>query len=335
MSRALKIIVGIILAVFIAAGAALIIPQFLGIDVVVMQEQMSGNVTLGTAVYAKKAEAAGLAAGDRILDQGVNTMNVYNVQSYDASAGTAVVSGGWINTLNITQSYMDVLLVVPYIGYLSIAAQSMKGLIFLGVLLALVVFLFIASEILRRRDTDDDFDEEDEPDQEEEDAFYRDLAERKRSADARSEREYGRSRRNRRSRRSEREEEEPEDDYYDDEETSPRNDGLTEISQNASETSRERAADKGLGTDALPDVQAALEAALENQPMNRTEEINLPRVEPEEEQFFPDENGEIELAMPVYTAEELIQKAYAQGHDPKITKEPVTGVTLVDYSDSL
>ena len=54
--------------------------------------------------------------------------------------------------------------------------------------------------------------------------------------------------------------------------------------------------------------------------------------EPEEE---PDFAEPIELAMPVYTAEELLQKAHAAGDDPKVIEDSTTGVTILDYSDIL
>ena len=54
--------------------------------------------------------------------------------------------------------------------------------------------------------------------------------------------------------------------------------------------------------------------------------------EPEEE---PEPSEPIELAMPVYTAEELLQKAHAAGDDPKVIEDPATGITILDYSDIL
>ena len=41
------------------------------------------------------------------------------------------------------------------------------------------------------------------------------------------------------------------------------------------------------------------------------------------------------LAMPVYTKEELLQKAEADGDEPEVIEDEVSGVTLVDYSDVL
>ena len=47
------------------------------------------------------------------------------------------------------------------------------------------------------------------------------------------------------------------------------------------------------------------------------------------------ETGDKKLAMPVYSKEELLQKAEADGDEPEVIEDEVSGVTLVDYSDVL
>ena len=247
---------------------------------------------------------------------------------------------------------------------LSIATQSTEGLIFLGVLLGVVILLFIFSEILRKGD-DDDYEEDD-------DDFYSELAERKRMADMDEEEErYKKKLRKgrKKARRADRDEvpqpvmeesmhsfreeagDVPPDDFRQMREASDEEgagnderEGMTEIRQDESgeEADSIPEEDTGLGfggefnTDSIPDVQAALEAALENQPLNRSEDTHIPEpAETEPEAELPDEETEIELAIPVQTAEEILQQAYAGGQDPKIRKEEVTGVTLIDFSDAL
>ena len=58
-------------------------------------------------------------------------------------------------------------------------------------------------------------------------------------------------------------------------------------------------------------------------------------IEEPEEAPEPEPSEPIELAMPVYTAEELLQKAHAAGDDPKVIEDPATGITILDYSDIL
>ena len=377
MSRFLKLIVSLMLIVFILAGVGLIVPQFLGIDVVVVQETNAGNQKVGTAIYTQKKDVAVLAPGEKILDLGTNTLNVFTVVGYDPTTGVVDVTGGSLESLLVSRTWLKVLAAVPYIGLLSIATQSTNGLIFLGVLLGVVILLFIFSEILRRGD-DDDYDDDD-------DDFYRDLVEKKRSAEQADEEERlkkkdRRSRKRGRKKAVEEEYDEPyeeeadvpditrimpadagrraqkEDSYREDSysedpyrEDSYTDRGLTEIREEAPRRTAEGAyrdepsgreedpdEGRGFGMDSLPDVQAALEAALENQPLNRAEDTQIPETaepEPVQEEYEP--AGEIELAMPVRTAEEILQQAYAAGQDPKVREEGITGVTLVDFSDSL
>ena len=71
----------------------------------------------------------------------------------------------------------------------------------------------------------------------------------------------------------------------------------------------------------------------ETDPSDSTEQTQpvVLEVVPEEKQ----ETGDKKLAMPVYTKEELLQKAEADGDEPEVIEDEVSGVTLVDYSDVL
>ena len=119
-------------------------------------------------------------------------------------------------------------------------------------------------------------------------------------------------------------------------------DGMMELSHSVPPVEEPAAGkdEKPLGTGELPDVQAALEAALENQQLNRYEHPKGNAAQAGDQMLsledagIPDEVNEIELAMPVHTAEELMSKAYASGLDPKMRKDK-SGVTFVDYSDCL
>ena len=62
--------------------------------------------------------------------------------------------------------------------------------------------------------------------------------------------------------------------------------------------------EKNVGTDTIPDVQAALEAALETQQIRQPEQM-VEQGYPEEEAEQTQALEEIELAMPVRTVEEL------------------------------
>ena len=325
MSKILKTIVALILVAFIAAGAALIIPQFLGIDTVVVQENMLGNVPVGTAIYAKKEASAGLAEGDKMLDLKADSVNIYTVVSYDINRQVVTVEGAAKDEYAVSNYYLNVLRTVPLIGYLTIATQTTKGLAILGALLVLVIFLFVSSEIIRRGKEEDDDDDiyEGSGDSDEDDEFYRKLAEKKKKKErhARVEEHFER--------------------FDSDEDMSlAEEDAKDGMKQVVSDQPEEEEAppviqEKPLGTDTLPDVQAALEAALESQPVNHENSLQQARLVPDDTPVVPNENGEIELAMPVYTTDEYLQKAYSEGLDPTIRHDDTTGTTLIDFSECL
>ncbi|MCI6795123.1 MAG: hypothetical protein MR581_03970 [Lachnospiraceae bacterium] len=369
MSKFLKFIVGIVLAVFIAAGAGLIIPQFLGIDVTVVQETTVSNQKVGTAVYSKKEDVSSLAAGQKILELDTNKLNVLTVTDYDADNSVITVTGGTGRTATVSRNYLRVLAAVPFIGFLSIATQSVTGLIVLAALLALIIIVFIIAEILKKGSDDYDEDEDEEP-EEDDDTFYTDLAEKKRRSDREEEEKYNKkkhkkdsarkTKNSRADRHSGKRRPGDEDEDYTEEDEEKRSSsarkrpesekartklqtepdsGMTEISDSSAQGEEDlEPEEKEIGTDSLPDVQAALEAALENQPLNRTSEdytAQQPEKPDASQKEETEARDEIELAMPAHTAEELLEKAYADGLDPKLKKDETTGVTLVDYSDSL
>lgn len=342
MSKALKIIDAVIIAAFIAIGAALLIPQqFMGMQITVVQQNMAGNVDVGSAIYSRREPSTSIQTGDRMLDLDTDSVNIYTVEKFDPDTMTVTVSGGVQDTYNVSENFLKVSRVVPFIGYLQIATQSTDGLIILVLILAFVIVVFIASEMIRKNDeADRDTDEDDEDD----DDFYTRLAEKRERERSEREAAYAKGKTPKNSVRR-RDEDSSDDDGAN---------GMTEISRsygkgNAGTSRNERRPareeDTEVGSDTLPDVQAALEAALENQPLNHTGNtatIQQTARQDTDQTGRPDDNtplsnakGEIELAMPVRTADELLQKAYAKGLDPNVTEDDTTGVTLVDYSDCL
>ena len=350
MSKFLKFIVGLILVVFIASGAALIVPQFVGnVDTIIVQQGVISNKKIGSAIYAKKESTADIQVGDQVVDMDGDSLYVHEVVSFDYGTNTAQVTGGAVPTIRLGDAFTRAVVTVPLIGYLTIATQSLPGLILLGLLLALVIVLFIVSEALRRSDDDDDDDDDDffgerrdRRKDSEDDKFYRELAEKKRQNDSVKEV------------RDALPQPTPPAGLFSEEplqtdggteeaarEKRASDNGMMELSHSIPPVEEPAAGkdEKPLGTGELPDVQAALEAALENQQLNRYDHgRNHVASEPEpalaEEPVLPDERGEIELAMPVHTAEELMSKAYAAGMEPKMHKDK-SGVTFVDYSDCL
>ena len=372
MSKFLKFLVALILIVFIGSGAALIVPQFAGdLDTIVVQEKMISNRAVGSVLYTRKENTADLQVGDKVLDLQGDTLYVHEVVSYDSVSQTAQVTGSTATTIRLSEYFTRVVATVPLIGFLTLATQSVPGLILLGLLLGLVILLFVASEVLRR--TGDEEEEEDYVEtpvkRDDEDEFYAGLAQRKRETeslipagerlgsstaalptDAVEQEEWAEEVSAPAGLFEEEKEElaradaegEPEVAAEAETEATEVADGMLELTRGAEteEAAPEGKEETPLGTGELPDVQAALEAALENQQLNheRPTGHSAPMIQsaPEEEPVaVPNEDGEIELAMPVYTVNELMEKAYADGIDPVVRKNEQHGVTFVDYSDCL
>ena len=116
--------------------------------------------------------------------------------------------------------------------------------------------------------------------------------------------------------------------------------GETEDSEAAAEEVKEPEAPKAVPdeddpvpTDGLPDVQAALEAALEGRQISYTNNVKHPGVT--ETEMPKLKTGEIELAIPIRSAEEFMEQAAANGDQPSVREDQLTGVKFVDYSDCL
>lgn len=339
MSKILKLFDALILAIFIAAGAALVIPQqFMGIDAAVAGQETKGDVPVGTVVYSRKVSTSEITEGEKIFAQDGDTMNVYTVVAYDEKNETITVDGEGNTKFSLSNSYQRVVGEVPLIGYLMLATQSSQGIMLLGVLLFFVVFIFVVSELVRSDKDDDDDDDE-------EDSVYKELLEkkkRKQKEAAKAEREALKTEKAKRKaerRRPEEDEGDAEEDT--DQEETHADSNMIEIPAETSEEENSpspvESIRENLGQEALPDVQAALEAALESQPLNRTAETSSLSVLTPEEDNDPqlNEDGEIELAIPIRTADELLEKAYAQGLDPVVEDDVITGIKIVDFSECI
>ncbi|MCQ2508888.1 MAG: hypothetical protein MJ116_00290 [Lachnospiraceae bacterium] len=106
------------------------------------------------------------------------------------------------------------------------------------------------------------------------------------------------------------------------------------VVENKEKAEIEMQVERAVSTGNIPGVQAALEAALDTQQIQRHVRRAEVIREPEEEQEALAAE-EIELAMPVHTVDEYLQKAYAAGQDPVVRKDELTGVTYVDFSECI
>ena len=340
MSKLLKVIVNTLLLLAILSAGALVIPPFAGITTLVSDGMGNTNISRGAVTYAKKTDTSSVAMGDKILVDDNSGKYIYTIQSLDTAAGTASVKNvisGDATEITVRETVSKVIVTIPVIGFLSMAAQSREGIMIIGLAILFLVILFILSEVWKRDDEDDEKASEE-------------LRSRKKAAlEEKKKREEQEMTEQLRAADQKTAEEEKQDEFE-----------IPDLEEEGTEQVSFHTVDlqnlvRGEETEEIPEAveetEIVEEAAAEETAEEVTEETEeTESAEPEtveeieefeetieepEEEPEPEPSEPIELAMPVYTAEELLQKAHAAGDDPKVIEDPATGITILDYSDIL
>lgn len=398
MSKVLKTIVNVILFCAIVVAAGLLIPPFAGITTVMVDDvDMQTNLPQGSVAYAVEKDRSELKQGDKVLISQEGRQYVYVVDSIDGSSvvlDDQLSTDGGTTQQELGSTVQKVMLVVPVIGYVSMALRSTEELIIVGLAVVFVIILFILAEVWKK-DDDEEEDEEDEDGQEDESeeepaVMSRRQKKKARKADkkkqkqeekaavaeakARAKRERQEAKlakKNQKAHMMDEPEQGPEAIPAEPMEETQAAGSTQEIvlpqelmqeEQSAGNTQEivlptEETQEKQKSTDETEDPDKTLleetaslfaadiasmmgenqtketEKPEETDPLDSTEQTQpvVLEVVPEEKQ----ETGDKKLAMPVYTKEELLQKAEADGDEPEVIEDEVSGVTLVDYSDVL
>ena len=342
MSKLLKVIVNTLLLLAILSAGALVIPPFAGITTLVSDGMGNTNISRGAVTYAKKTDTSSVATGDKILVDDNSGKYIYTIQSLDTAAGTAsvknVISG---DTTEIT-----------VIGFLSMAAQSREGIMIIGLAILFLVILFILSEVWKRDEEEDEEEEEEDEDEDDEKASEELRSRKKAALEEKKKREEQEMTEQLRAADQKTAEEEKQDEF---EIPDLEEEGTEQVSFNTVDLQN---LVRGEETEEIPEAVEETEIVEETAAEETAEEVTeeteeteeTESAEPEtveeieefeetieepEEEPEPEPSEPIELAMPVYTAEELLQKAHAAGDDPKVIEDPATGITILDYSDIL
>lgn len=347
MSKLLKVIVNTLLLLAILSAGALVIPPFAGITTLVSDGMGNTNISRGAVTYAKKTDTSSVATGDKILVDDNSGKYIYTIQSLDIAAGTASVKNvisGDTTEITVRATVSKVIVTIPVIGFLSMAAQSREGIMIIGLAILFLVILFILSEVWKR-----DEEEEDDEEEEEEKASEELRSRKKADLEEKKKREEQEMTEQLRADDQKTAEEENQDEF---EIPDLEEEGTEQVSFNTVDLQN---LVRGEETEEIPEAveetEIVEEAAAEETAEEVTEETEeTESAEPEtveeieefeetieepEEEPEPEPSEPIELAMPVYTAEELLQKAHAAGDDPKVIEDPATGITILDYSDIL
>ena len=349
MSKLLKVIVNTLLLLAILSAGALVIPPFAGITTLVSDGMGNTNISRGAVTYAKKTDTSSVATGDKILVDDNSGKYIYTIQSLDTAAGTASVKNvisGDATEITVRETVSKVIVTIPVIGFLSMAAQSREGIMIIGLAILFLVILFILSEVWKRDEEEDEEEEEEEEEDEDDEKASEELRSRKKAAlEEKKKREEQEMTEQLRAADQKTAEEEKQDEFeipdLEEEGTEQvsfhtvdlqnlvRGEETEEIPEAVEETEIvEEAAAEETAEEVTEETEETESA--EPETVEEIEEFEEPIEEPEPEPSEP-----IELAMPVYTAEELLQKAHAAGDDPKVIEDPATGITILDYSDIL
>ena len=350
MSKLLKVIVNTLLLLAILSAGALVIPPFAGITTLVSDGMGNTNISRGAVTYAKKTDTSSVATGDKILVDDNSGKYIYTIQSLDTAAGTAFVKNvisGDTTEITVRETVSKVIVTIPVIGFLSMAAQSREVIMIIGLAILFLVILFILSEVWKR---DEEEDEEEEEEDEDDEKASEELRSRKKAAlEEKKKREEQEMTEQLRAADQKTAEEEKQDEF---EIPDLEEEGTEQVSFNTVDLQN---LVRGEETEEIPEAveetEIVEEAAAEETAEEVTEETEeTESAEPEtveeieefeetieepEEEPEPEPSEPIELAMPVYTAEELLQKAHAAGDAPKVIEDPATGITILDYSDIL
>ena len=166
MSKFLKFIVNLFLTLAIIVTAGIIVPPLLGVNTTIVDTaSMDTNLPLGSVTYSRDKAVMELASGDEILKESGTSTYAYIVQEGDAATGeftvvSATEPDASPETVILRNSVSEVVLTIPYIGFVVVAMQSLEGRIIIGLVILFIIILFILSELWKKRDDDED-DEDD------------------------------------------------------------------------------------------------------------------------------------------------------------------------------
>lgn len=333
MSKLLKVIVNTLLLLAILSAGALVIPPFVGITTLVSDGMGNTNISRGAVTYAKKTDTSSVATGDKILVDDNSGKYIYTIQSLDTAAGTASVKNvisGDATEITVRETVSKVIVTIPVIGFLSMAAQSREGIMIIGLAILFLVILFILSEVWKRDEEEDEEEEEEDEDEDDEKASEELRSRKKAALEEKKKREEQEMTEQLRAADQKTAEEEKQDEFE-----------IPDLEEEGTEQVSFHTVDlqnlvRGEETEEIPEAVEETEETESAEPetVEEIEEFEETIEEPEEEPE-PEPSEPIELAMPVYTAEELLQKAHAAGDDPKVIEDPATGITILDYSDIL
>lgn len=165
MSKFLKFIVNLFLALAIIVTAGIIVPPLLGVNTTIVDTAgMDTNLALGSVTYSRDKAVLNLEQGDEILKESGSSTYAYIIQEGDATSGefkvvSATEPDASPETIILRNTVSEVVLTVPYIGFVVVAMQSLEGRIIIALVILFIIILFILSELWKKKDDEEDEEE--------------------------------------------------------------------------------------------------------------------------------------------------------------------------------
>lgn len=330
MSKFLKVLVNSILILAIIVAGGLLIPPFAGVTTVIVDDEgMDTNLSMGSVTYAV-ALKGNPGEGSKVLLSEGEGQYVYKVQSVDGNncilEDKLSTDGGTIEH-TVSTTMKKVILTVPFVGYVSMALRTTEGLIIVGLSVVFVIILFVLAEIWKKDDEDDEDDEDNEDDEDleeeedEETEVQLSKREQKKMKKAQAKREKAEAKAAKKAEKKEEKNGKEESSEENVEDTSEKTENLFEETENI------------LAADIAQMMNEQEKNPQEVQETAKEEEMTVQMEEEKEEEAETD--GNIRFAIPSYTKDELINKAKEAGDEPEVVEDEISGVTLLDYSDIL
>ena len=355
MSKFLKVIVNTILFLAIVVAGGLLIPPFAGVTTVIVDDtNMETNLARGSVTYALSKDSSQLKTGNKVLvyeGDGQYVYEVTGVNSETISVEDKLSVDGQTKELSAGSSIKKVLFTVPFIGYVTMALGTTEGIIIVGLAVVFVIILFILAEIWKKDEDEGDEDESDDvdPDEETDDEEAeeepvmsrrdrkkaRKEAKRKAKEEKKALKAAAKAKKNR-SDEDEAEEPESQQDIH----------ALESGMGDESEDSRITEEDKKLFEETGNFLAASIADLIDEQQEEAAAAKDYGDVTEEQDKITirqtAEEEPDIEagvygrkMAIPVYTKEELLEKARAAGEEPDVVEDENSGITFLDYSDIL
>lgn len=358
MSRVLKILINIILACALISAALLLVPSFMGVETIIIQnKRVETNLAVGSVTYGKERPIAEVKVGDSIyVENKDGSEYLYKVDAVDAGTGTLIIRDASDSSAESTEVVMEKacvrLVTIPVIGYLAAMAGSVKGWIIIGLVILLLILLFVISEMWEK---DGEAKEEESggyeaaaPEDEEEvsPAKRKRLEQKQKKQEEKAAKKA--ARKNKKDQKGQ-DMEEPEvrgSVQPVTETESPA--ALFEAAREEIASSVASAMTQGIEEpEAKPEIDPTID--LERQ---ITEELARAAREPDSVQEMDEaeaaaesaafagepeeaESESQEIVIPCCSADELLRKAILAGDEPEILEDKELGITFLDYSEVL